>query len=26
MSYDDPIQMIDAVDGFVIFFNNERLH
>lgn len=26
MSYDDPIQMINDVDGFVIFYNEERLH
>jgi transposase InsO family protein len=26
MSYDDPIQMINDVDGFVIFYNQQRLH
>lgn len=26
MSYDDPIQMINDVDGFVVFYNDEGLH
>jgi transposase InsO family protein len=26
MSYDDPIKMINDVDGFVVFYNESRLH
>jgi putative transposase len=26
MSYDDPIKMVNDVDSFVVFYNNDRLH